>query len=119
MAFTGTLCTEADITAKEGAGISSSVTEAMHNLWTSMAEGVINSKTRYDWVTNIASVSTEFKGILADCCSSLVAIYAIAYDMGGYNSLSEAESMITIQRDSAIRNINYLTDKNNQKAMGV
>lgn len=84
MAYTGTFCTEAEAQSKEGANVSTSVTEAMHNLWAKEAEGVINTATRYNWTDAYATLSDDVKGILAEAASNLMACYAINYDQSSY-----------------------------------
>jgi hypothetical protein len=61
-----------------------------------MAEGKICMDTRYDWVTNYASVSTIGKEVLRDAVASLAAIDVINYDMSGFTSRQEALIMVNV-----------------------
>jgi len=83
------------------------------------AEGYINAITRYDWIANYSSVSTNFKQVLADAASCLAGAYIIAYDMSGYTSRGEAESMINILYDRAAKAIEALRDEKLKTKAGV
>ena len=79
-------------------------------------EAVINCMTRYDWSTADAatSLTATVRGILIDTGAALAAIQGIAWDMSGYTSRIEAEDMINVLRDNALRNISILRDKKTQ-----
>lgn len=97
MTEAGTLCTNGNVGYKAGANASAtSKAEAYTNVYIKMAEGQICLDTRYDWVTNYASVSTIGKEILRDAVSCLAACDVINYDMSGYTSRQEALGMINI-----------------------
>jgi len=55
------------------------------------------------------------KSVLTQAASNLAAIYAISYDMSGFTTRGEAEDMINILRDSALRGMSILRDKKQQK----
>ena len=110
MAYTGILCTEDEVTNKEGAGVSADVDEAMHNLNVAQAEGFVNSASRQNWNTLYSGLTAAKATILNETVSSLAAIKGIEYDMSGYSSRSEAEGMITTLRDEALRNVQLLRD---------
>lgn len=96
MAWDGTLCTEADINAKVGNGISASVTEAFKNSYVKAAESYICILTGYNWIDNFPSLNADVKYIVSEACSNLTAIYAISYDTSNYTSTREAENLINI-----------------------
>jgi hypothetical protein len=97
MVEAGTLCINADVAKKAGVYASAtSAAEAYTNVYIKMCEGKICLDTRYDWVTNIASVSTIGKEILREAVSCLAAIDVINYDMSGNTSRQEALIMINI-----------------------
>lgn len=97
MAEAGTLCINADVLKFAGANASSTSTaEAYTNVYIKEAEGLVCLETRYDWVTNYASVSTIGKEALRDATASLAAIKAINYDMSGFTSRQEATIMINV-----------------------
>ena len=93
MAEEGTLATNANVTYEAGANASATSTaEAYTNYYIKKAEGKICLDTRYDWVTNYASVSTIGKEILREAVSCYAAIAVINYDMSAF-TLQEAANM--------------------------
>lgn len=116
MVYTGIFCTEAEIIFKEGANVSTSVTEAMHNIAAAQAEGSINAATRYNWSDKFASLNEDVKGVLAETASNLAAIYSISYDMDAIGRAT-AESMINILRDAALRGISIIREIKSQTFM--
>ena len=48
------------------------------------AEGIINSRTRKDWVGMYSSMDAEDKKILDSAASAHAAMSAVAYDLSGY-----------------------------------
>ena len=93
----GTLCINADVVKKAGANASAvSVATTYTDVCILEAEGKICLDTRYDWVTNYASVSTIGKEILREAVSCLSAIDVINYDMSGFTSRQEALIMVNI-----------------------
>ena len=97
MVEAGTLCENRDVAKEAGANANAtSVAEAYTNIYIKLAEGKICLDTRYDWVTNYASVSTIGKEILREACSCYAAIAVINYDMSGFSSRQEALIMINI-----------------------
>jgi|TARA_R100000501_G_scaffold5182_1_gene11483 hypothetical protein len=114
MAVTSILSTEEEIKAKGGANVSSSITDAQYDGWVLQAETFVNAFTRVNYSDSFASLNVDVKHLLSDVVSSLVAINSIMYDMSGYTSRQEAESMINVLRDSALRGLSVLRDKKNQ-----
>lgn len=97
MTEAGTLCGQADVAKMSGAKVSAtSVAEAYTNVYIKMAEGKICLDTRYDWVTNYASVSAIGKEILRQATATYTAIMVINYDMSGFTSRQEALIMVNI-----------------------
>jgi len=112
MAEAGTLCTNANVEGKSGAhGNATADAEAYTNVYIKEAEGFICAQSRYDWVTNYASVSTIGKEFLRDVCSSLAALKVINYDMSGYTSRTEAQTMIDLNYAVVVEGINLLRDE--------
>jgi hypothetical protein len=114
MAVTSILTTEAEITAKEGANVSTALTDAMHDAWVLQAENFVNTATRRNWSDDFAGLNVDVKYILSDIVSSLVAIRGIMYDMSGYTSRAEAEDMVTELRDGILRNLSILREKKSE-----
>lgn len=97
MAEAGTLCTNSNVVYEAGANASAtSSAEAYTNVYILKAEGKICLDTRYDWVTNYASVSTIGKEILREAASCYAAIAVINYDMSGFTTRQEALTMVNI-----------------------
>lgn len=91
MAEEGTLAINANVVYKAGANHNTTYSaEAYTNFYIKLAEGKICLDTRYDWVTNYASVSTIGKEILREAVSCLAAIDVISVDMSGFSSRQEA-----------------------------
>ncbi len=116
MAVTSIMTSEAEITAKEGANVSGSVTEAMHDAWVLQAESFVNTLTRKNYSDLItAGLNVDVKGVFSDLVSSMVAIRGIMYDMNAYTSRAEAEDMVTELRDGIMRNLATIKDKEIQR----
>jgi len=112
MADTGIFATTAEVARKAGANASSvSVAEAYVNDFMTQAESYINVATRFNWSDAYMGLDADVKAILKEAASNIAAIYVISYDMTNFNSRPEAESMITILRDGALRAISILRDK--------
>ena len=89
MVSTGVLCDDTDVKAKAGPNISSDIDSgdtAETDFWIDCAEGQLSTAARYDFVTNIASISAIGKDILKDAASSYAAVLAINYDTDGFRS---------------------------------
>lgn len=82
------------------------------------AESTLSTLTRYDWVTNSASITAKFLGVLDDTVSSLAAMQVITYDMSGYTSRREAETMLDVLTDGVKRNIDKLNEDAYKEIMG-
>lgn len=96
MVEAGTLCTNANVAAEAGHNASAtSIAEAYTNVYIKKAEGKICLDTRYDWVTNYASVSTIGKEILREAVSCYAAACALNYDISGITT-REAISRINV-----------------------
>lgn len=112
MADTGIFATTAEVGYKAGSGKSAtSAAEAYVNSFMTQVEAQINSVCRYNFSDNYASLNADTKGILKEVASNLAAIYVIIYDMSGYTSRIEAEDIINVLRDAALRNLALLKDK--------
>ena len=112
MADTGIFATTAEVQYKAGANASAtSKGEAYVNSYMAQAESFINVFCKYNFSDNYATLNDDVKGILKEAASDLAAIYVIQYDMSGFTSRTEAEDMINILRDSALRALAILKDK--------
>jgi hypothetical protein len=112
MVDTGIFCTTAEVGYKAGANASAtSKAEAYTNSYVAQAESLINSMCRFNFSDNYATLNVDTKQILKMVASDLAAIYVIQFDMGGFTSRVEAEDMINVLRDSALRGLSILRDK--------
>ena len=114
MAFTGITATEAEIDQKTGANVSLSYTDTMKTQMLLQAESVLNVMTRINWSDNFGTLNVDVKSIITNVTASLVAIEAIKYDMSGFTSRGEAESMIVVLREEAMRGIQILKEDINK-----
>jgi hypothetical protein len=114
-----TLCTSGAIVKK--AGINANSTAVASNAllvnFYDEAEAIVNTLTRKDWVANYSNVTTNFQKILASAVSSKAAMMVISYDMSGYTSRLEAQTMLDVLRDDFIQNIDSLKDEKNKEVM--
>jgi hypothetical protein len=118
MADTGIFATTAEVGYKAGAKCSAtSKAEAYVNNYMTQVESFINCVTRKNWSDVYAALNVDVKGILKEVASNLAAIYVIQYDMSGFTSRVEAEDMINILRDAALRGLALLRDKKIQDFM--
>lgn len=118
MVDTGIFCVNADVLRKAGAGASATSTaEAYTNDFIAQAESEINTFTRYNWSDAYSGLNADVKGILKAIASNIAAIYCISYDMSGYTSRTEAEDVINVLRDAALRGLSILRDKKPQDFM--
>ncbi len=114
------LATSGAIIRKAGDGVSSiSTSGAALSEWCDQAEGFVMSETRQDWVADLSSIDANKRGILSEAVSSLAAINLINYDMSGYTSRLEAQTMLDVLRDSATRAINTLKEDKSKTFLGV
>ena len=119
MAHTGIYVpTLLELTYKTGANVNAvAIAEAFANSYIAQAEAVINAVCRKVFAvdsTTFSALPATTRQILTEVASDLAAIYAITYDMSGFTSRVEAEDMINILRDAALRGLALLKDKKNQ-----
>ena len=112
MADEGIFATTAEVQRKCGANASVTANvEAYINDFMTQAESEINAITRFNWSDDYAALNVDVKGLLKQAASNLAAIYVISFDMGGFNSRTEAENMINILRDGYLRTVSLLRDQ--------
>lgn len=119
----GTFTVSGAAIRKAGANISTDLTTGAESttFWNEVirqVESQINTATRLNWIDVFSGLDEDDKYILEECASNLAAIYGIEYDMAGYTSRGEAESMITVLRDAALRLISILRDIKSQEYLG-
>lgn len=120
MADAGQFAKDADILLRVGTKASATVKAAgWFDTIIKDQEAIINSATRFDWTAadQTTTLSTSVRGMLIDTGAALAAIEGITWDMSGFTSRVEAEDMINILRDIALRNLAILRDKKVQEFM--
>jgi len=112
-----TLCTSGAATAKAGANVSGTLlgNAAVLDQFSQETEGFINAETRRDWITAPANAASS--GALADVSSSHIANKMINYDMGGYISRLEAQTMLDVNADIVRKGIAFLSKDEFQEKM--
>ena len=116
MAEAGTLCVNADVKEEAGANANALYTvEAYTNKYIKKAEGQICLETRYDWVTNIASVSAIGVEALRNATSCLAAIKCINMDMSRFTTRQEALIMMNTLWATYREIVNLILKDNNYK----
>ena len=118
MADDGIFATNAQIEMKCGANCSAtSKAVGYTDVYSLQVESFINIVTRYNWSDAYAALNADVKHLLSEVATNLIAIYVIQYDMSGFTSRVEAEDMINILRDAALRGLALLRDKKTQDFM--
>lgn len=113
MAEAGTLCINADVEKKAGASASSTAdAEAYTNVFIKQVEGYICTMAKYDFVTNYSSLSTIGKEFLRNLASSYTAVLVINYEMSGYTSRTEAQTMLDVNYSIVTEGMNLVSDEN-------
>lgn len=116
MAEAGTLAKNDNVVKKAGANHNTTYSaEAYTNVYILLGEAKICLDTRYDWVTNYASVSTIGKEVLREAVSCYAAIDVINADMSGFTSRQEALTMINVLWAKYIDIVKRITEDNNYK----
>lgn len=118
MADVGFYALNADIQAKAGANASA---VSKLTAWTDViirnVECEINVTARRvfaDSRAHFSALPADTRCLLTDIAASLAAIQVIIYDMSGYTSRIEAEDMINVLRDSALRQLAIIKEKKDQ-----
>ena len=111
MVYTGTFCTEEEIQDVEGANVSSAVDEAFHNRQVAQAESLINARTRVNWHDIYGTLDADTKQILAEVAASIAGSKGISYDMSGYSSRAEAETMLDLNNNVINRGLQILKEQ--------
>jgi len=112
-----TLCTSGAAIYKAGVGVNLDIrlSGAILALWSDEVEGTINAITRKDWITTPASTNTA--GIIKELASDMIASKMIVYDMRGYTSRTEAQTMLDFLNNNITRNLKELQDEKNKEKM--
>ena len=115
-----TLCTVYEAQMKAGKNVSVSGGDAnFMESFINEAEGYVCMRTRYNWIAAHAGLSAYVKYILRLAVSNLAAMYAIQYDMAGFTTRTEAETMLDVLRDGFVKAMEVLEDMAVKEFAGV
>lgn len=113
MADTGIFTNRTEVLRMAGANASSvSTAEAYTNDFITQAESLINAQTRTNWSDLYSSLNVDVKGILKMAAACWSAMAVINYDMSGFTSRVEAETMLDVLRDRFVQCMKTLDDAN-------
>jgi len=119
----GIMAVSGSVLVKAGKGVSADLTGAgalgktadvIINEFIGQAESTVNVITRNNYSDTYAALNSDVQLIFNGIVTDLAAIDCIAYDMSGYTTRTEAEDMINVRRDSALRGLSLLRDKKQQ-----
>lgn len=111
MADEGIFATTAEILRKAGANASAvSITEPYTNDFIAQAESTINVMSQHNWSDSYSGLNADVKQILKEAASNLAAVYIISYDMSGFTSRAEAQTMLDVLIDGFNRALQLLKD---------
>ena len=115
-----TLCDSGAVKFKAGTNASTTITNepSTMTLFINQAEGEFIAATRVNWITHFSSMSADFKQVVEGAVSSKAATKVINYDMGGFNSLGEATTMINILLNEYNQGVKILRDSDFARALG-
>ena len=109
------MTTSGAVQVKAGANVNATIItgafESQVDQWINEAESFVNVLTRNNYSDSYSTLNADVKALLSDITSNLAAIYMISYDMSGYTTRIEAEDMVNILRDAALRGISILRDQ--------
>ena len=108
------MTTSGAVLVKAGANVSAVITADAGleiEQFISEAESLINVVTRVNYSDSYSGLNADVKQILNEVSSALAAMSCIMYDMSGYTSRYEAETMLDVLRDSATRGLSLLRGK--------
>ncbi len=113
-AYVGIMATEAEIDQKSGANVSAAFIADMKTQAALFAENRINVISRKNYSDSFGSLNVDVKSLLSDAVSSWVAMQAIQYDMSGYTSRAEAQTMLDVNYTIWIDAINLLAEEDSR-----
>jgi hypothetical protein len=112
-----TFCTSGAAVAKAGNNVSTTIKASGAWLadWSDQVEGSINAESKYDYLTNFATMNANYKQALAEAASSMIGNKLIMWDMSGFTSRFEATTMLDINHDMLTRNLKFLKTRTTQE----
>ena len=112
-----TLCQSGAAIIRAGANVSDTLNASggMIEDFITQAESYINVATRKNWTDGYTGYDADLKFILEELAANIAAMYCIQYDMSGYTSRAEAQTMLDVLRDKDNDALNILKQKENQE----
>ncbi len=98
---------------------SSSISSGILLQFSNEAEAIINAETRKDWIAEYGNIGANFKDALGIAASSLAGNMVIIYNMSGYTSRAEAQTMLDVNRDNYRIAVAVLKGSKTKETMGV
>lgn len=98
MADDGIYTTNAEIAVRAGANVNATaITVAETDKYVLAVEASINAMTRTNWSDLVtAGLNADVQGVLTECSACMCAMFAIQYDMSGFSTLLEAQTMLDV-----------------------
>lgn len=98
MADDGIYTSNAQIAVRAGANVNATaITVAETDKYVLEVEASINAQTRTNWSDLVtAGLNADVQGVLTECSACMCAQMAIMYDMSGFSSLLEAQTMLDV-----------------------
>jgi len=107
-----TICLSGALVLKAGKN-AVSLTQAQYDTLIDEAEAYINAVTKYDFTSNWATISGMAAGkMVREAVSSWAAMNLVSYDMSGYSSRLEAQTILDVLWSKCVECINALRDDN-------
>lgn len=119
MSDEGIFATGIEGVRKAGVNANSTATssESILNDFMAQAESTINVLSQVNWSDIYSGLDSDIKGILKKAQTADVGNKIIAYDMGGYTSRFEAETMLDVNKDDFNVALSLLKDHKKRKFM--
>lgn len=113
------LTTSGAIITKAGAGVNANIAAsgAFIALFCDMAEGMFMMATRHNWINS--NSTAQFSGAISDAVSSWAANKLVAYDLSGYFSRAEAQTILDFNDNTFQQITGLLKDEKYREVMGV
>ena len=106
-----TLTTSGAVALKAGANVSTAIVDANYNSFITKGEAYVNDKTRINWNKIYPTLSGAVALLIDDVVSSHAGMACINYDMSGYTSRAEAQTMLDFNYTRVTDGMAELKDK--------
>jgi len=123
MTDTGIFCNQAQMLQKAGANATSvmnattDTTFVYSNSFIGQAESIINVMSMENWSDGYAALDVDVKALLTSAASAWAGMRVIQYDMSGFTSRDEAETMLDVLQDEFLNAVSILRDIKKRKFM--